>query len=91
MTTGELLDSKSTVSNTTALIHLQNINQIGGDIQWFPYTDVKVIFTSPQLIANFSTPTTEVAFTSPVVSAEVTTEVLSVTFEDDVNDISLTC
>ena len=32
MTTGELLDSKSTVSNTTALIHLQNIAEGSGTV-----------------------------------------------------------
>ncbi len=30
MTTGELLDSESTVSNVSALIHLQNIEGMGG-------------------------------------------------------------
>lgn len=39
MTTGELLDSKSTVSNTTALIHLQNIGGSGID-RYIPYTDM---------------------------------------------------
>ena len=91
MTTGELLDSESAVSNTTALIHLQNLSGTGGVDHWFPYSEIEVAFEEPLLDISFLETNLSVDFKEDVLSVVFEDENLSVTIVDDINDISLTC
>ena len=90
MTTGELLDQSSSVSNVSALIHLQNL--IGGGIdRFFPVTDINVEFEEEILKVNFEDTGITIKFEEQNLEVNFDEPILDVTFEEETNDINITC
>ena len=92
MTTGELLNQESTVSNVAALIHLQNLEGTGGGSDnYFPYTDINISFTQQILSVNFDEQMLEADFETQETRVDFTQPSYSVTFDEENNDINITC
>ena len=93
MTTGELLSSESTVSNTTALIHLQNLDGTGGggETIYIPYTDISVTFIEPVLKVTFEEQMLSVEFIEDILNVTFDEPIYNVTFDEETTDISITC
>ena len=92
MTTGELLNQESTVSNVSALTHLQNLSGTGSGVdQWFPYNDITIAFEEPDLKVAFEEPSLLVDLVEDDLDVNLEEPELIVTFDDDTNDIILTC
>ena len=92
MTTGELLASESTVSNVSALIHLQNIAGTGtGQDVYIPYTDVSVDFVEDVLKVDFIDDELVVEFSDDIIEVDFEEDIMLVTFEEENLDISVTC
>lgn len=92
MTTGELLNQESTVTNVSALVHLQNLAGTGGGIdRYFPYSDISVDMYTPNLEVSFDNQYLEVNFDNTELSVEFEENNLEVTFDDENLDITVTC
>lgn len=90
MTTGELLDSESTVTGVSALTHLQNLEGTGGGTP-FPYTDITIAMTSHNVEAKIDTQVLEATLDNQELTVEFVEPVYNVTFESETNDINLNC
>ncbi len=93
MTTGELLNQESTVSNTTALIHLQNIQGTGGGTvnHYIPFTEVLVSFDEQILDVSFVDEELAVTFDDIELEVVFDDEELLITFDRETVDINVTC
>ena len=91
MTTGELLNASSSVSGVSALTHLQNLVGGGGVDHFFPYTEIKVTFEEQNLRVDFTDQDLEVEFSEQDLIADLESPVLNVTFDEEINDINITC
>ena len=92
MTTGELLNQESTVSNVAAIIHLQNLEGTGGGLDhYFPYTDINITFHEQLLEVSFHEQLLEANFEQQDLEVSFIEPNYSVTFDEEVNDINITC
>ena len=91
MTTGQLLDQESTVTNVEAWVHLQNLEGTGGVDHYFPYSDVSVDIITLNLEVEFEEQELMTNFEEPILTVEFEEHNLEVTFEDENLDITVTC
>ena len=92
MTTGELLNQESTVTNVSALIHLQNLEGTGSGVDhYFPYSEINVSMLEPKLTIEFSDRNLIAKFTDQNIAVKFVEDNLSVTFDGESNDINITC
>ncbi len=91
MTTGELLDQSSSVTQVSALTHLQNLNTGTGVDRWFPYADMEITFEEQDVSVKFDEQNLDIAFEEQDVSVKFEEDILNVTIEEANLDITVTC
>ncbi len=90
MTTGELLDSKSSVSNVSALTHLQNISG-GGTDRYIPYDDMVLDIQVDRMEADISKQVLSVEVQRMVMDVEVDGRTLEADIETKNKEIDNGC
>ena len=90
MTTGALLDQSSSVTNVSAWVHLQSL--VGGGFDhYFPYTDITVEFQEQDLKVAFTEQDLKADFIEQDLRVVLEDTTFNVTFEEQDNDINITC
>ncbi len=93
MTTGEQLDNISTVSNTTALIHLMNPSGEGGGgvDRLIPYDDLFLDIQIDRMSVDMQNDTLNIEIQSKEIDVELGTKTLSIDIQTNTKEIYHVC
>jgi len=91
MTTGEQLDNISTVSNTTALIHLMNPSGEGGTDRLIPYDEIVLDLQIPTMSIDLAASTMAIEIQRKEIDAEISGRYLSIDLQITNKEINNVC
>ncbi len=92
MTTGEQLDNISTVSNTTALIHLMNPSgEGGGTDRLIPYDEIVLDLQIPTMSIDLAASTMAIEIQRKEIDAEISGRYLSIDLQITNKEINNVC